>query len=187
MTWIATNKDVLAILIAAGSLVVSLVALIRSSKMASLTAQFKRSSIIEELQDKVSPGSKAMSDIWKQWGPIAAKQVESLSQTDEEQFIEFYNRDYHGSPDENNLALSDLVHIYLRELHHTWDRIESGEFDEKAVMQRLGYGISENKQFIKLYLKAHWQAHDQLRKKEEDRFWCNFPKIVKAAESSRSS
>lgn len=181
MNWIILNKDVLALLIASGSLVVSIIALIRANKTASLAALRERSSLLEELHDKIRPGRKAMKKIWRAWCDGVEKRVEQLSQADEEQFIAFYNNEYHNSSDEEKLALSDRVHTYLHELHHAWDRVESGEFDLEAVMRRLGHGIRHDKHFLILYLNAHWQKHNQFQEKVENRFWCNIPKIVKAA------
>ena len=96
MNWIATHKDILAILIATCSLMISAVALILSRKTASLNTQFKQSGILEELHDKVRPGRQAMEHIWDQWVAGTDKTIESLSEKNEEQFVAFYNKDYHN-------------------------------------------------------------------------------------------
>ncbi|MFX0199645.1 MAG: hypothetical protein ACFFCW_26275 [Candidatus Hodarchaeota archaeon] len=183
MNWIVTNKDLLAVLIAAASLVVSIIAVIRTNRTASLTAKLQRSNILSELHDKICPGRQAMESIWTQWSPSTNKDVESLSPSDEEQFIDFYNAEYHKSSDERNKDLSNRIHVYLDELHSVWDRIERKEFDLEEVMRKLGDGIFLDRPFIRIYLKAHWKAEGQLEKSEKDRFWNNVSKIVDAAES----
>src|ERR1700730_851501 len=167
MNWILTNKDLLGVLIAAASLVISIIALIRTHKTASETAKLQRSNVLSELHDKIHPGRQAMERIWVQWCDSTNKDVESLSPSEEERFIDFYNAEYHKSSDERHKDLSSRIHTYLHELHSVWDRIKGKEFDREEVMRKLGDGIFLDRQFIRIYLKAHWKAEGQLEKSED--------------------
>ncbi len=99
MNWITDNKDVLTVIIAAGSLIVSIFALIRTNKTASAThkialetqrlersntelqklnTKLQQSNTLSELHDKMRPGRQAMEIIWLEWNADKSKQIGDL-------------------------------------------------------------------------------------------------------------
>jgi hypothetical protein len=179
MKWLTDN--IISIL----ALIASFVALWQSHRAAKLKASFEREVALSQIHEKMRPGRRAMRKIWEDWSPLD-EDIHSYS--DKKRFQEYYNGEFHkASSDPEKRRLSDEIHTLMHELNRVVDRMKRGEFTRYQVMEELGEDISMDRDYIRMYLEAHWLWHEEHQKPLERRFWSNVPAIVNDAESWESS
>ncbi len=189
MEWITSN-DGISILIAFGALLVSLLAIMFAYKtastandlastantLASRSDKVERRVVLSGIHAEVSPGRQAMETIVQRWSTQRRKDFAERDQSDENDFVLFYNENYHNeSVGTTKKSLSNGIHQYLYQLDQLWLDIRSGSFDSDEVMKMFGDGLCMDEEYIRIYLRAHREAH------QGKCFWEHVPEIVEAA------
>ncbi len=136
--------------------------------------------ILDDLYEKLRPCRATMELILSNWADarqknhekINARSVSGLSSEEKEDFIDYYNKEYHSKPpNSEKRKLSDEIHYYLHELHDLKSKIENGQIEKFGVLEKFGHGLNLDGELIGLYLKAHWAEHNQDRRPIKNRFW----------------
>ena len=177
MEWWVNNSS---IFIAAGSLIVSIMALFRSNITASKTVKLQRTIQLSNYHDKVMLGRQAMETIFRNWATNNIKSIIECNEDDKNNFIAFYNENYHHGSDDSKKALSNEVHRYLSRLNHLWQDSQNNTFEIEEIMLRFGDGMCIDEQYTLLYLRAHQEAHS------EQVFWQGIPLIIEASKNWQS-
>jgi hypothetical protein len=177
--------DLITLFLSIIGLFVSILAFIYSKRTSKKTLLMETSNNLMKIHCEIKTGRKVMSDIYELWlktlkiNLSPESLLEEGYEKEKESFCNFYLKNYHDHPiDSKNRILSDYVHTYFRQLHHLWDRIKREEFTKSEIAQRFRKDIIMDYALLKIYLEAHWIAHDEFKKKEEDRFWNNVPKMI---------
>ncbi len=178
MNWIINNASVV---LSAASLIVSIVAIFRTSLMASNTAILQKTMQLSEYHEKVMLGRQAMETIFRNWKITSGKNIQDCNEVDLSEFIDYYNNNYHHGTDSKKKEMSNEVHRYLSRLNHLWQDAQNHVFDIEEIMKRFGDGICMDERYTLLYLRAHQEAHPQ------EIFWQGVPKLIQNAKLWQSA
>jgi hypothetical protein len=185
MDWFSRLLDNPQAVISVLALTVSIAAVIRTHLTSKQTLalsksmeRLKRNEVLSSIQKENAPCRRAMETIVKNFEVEQGKAFAEWSDKDKELFVDTYNLNYHNaSEDDSYKELSNLVHLYLHNLHTLWREVEDGTYDQRDVLEIFGQSISMDGEWIKLYLAAHRKNH------KGQCFWENIPAIVAAADA----